>query len=247
MKKSILTNLFLFLFVFTGFSVFAEEMTDKKETSKFSIMADAGFGWSNNLRTEDWLNAYRNLAKANFNPGYQEKEEKSTLIYGGFDLEPRYYTGNIVYGVSIGYHKTTTGKRELTGTQIATTNPLSYKAEASLSMFSVMSTIYYKINKSDTSFLLLGGGLGYYRATLKLKEGFNTNINSYKGNGWTIGWHTQIEYNKTFGNVVLAGGVMSRFAEVWKLEINDSSGNEKYDSSVNMTGIYFYIGAGYLI
>lgn len=247
MKRALLFGLIPAIFIISVLSASAQEM---QTDHSFSVMGFTGFGWSNNLRTEDWQNAGRDWAKTaeyGFNPGYTEEEEKGTFIYGGFDLEPRYFSGNLVYALSLGYHKTTTGERNLSGTQRTTNLPLTYHSEASLSLISLLGTVYYKVNKSDSSFFLLGGGFGYYSATLELQRGFNDDIESYEGNGWTIGWHAQLEYNKTLGNVAFAGGVMSRFAEVWKLDIDDDSGNEVYDSGASISGIYFYVGAGYLI
>lgn len=206
------------------------------------IFVNTGFGWANNLRLADWLNAFENEGKKAVGTNPEVKTDTSNLIYGGFDLEPRYFLGNIVYGLSIGYHNTTKGKREVQGGLGV------YTATADLSFFSMRASAYYRVGLSDSSYILLGGGLGYYRASLSLSvEANGIVLAEGDGTAWTIGWHTGLEYNKKLGPVLLSLGIMSRFAEVWNMEFHQANGDDLYDSSVNLTGIYFYVGAGYMI
>ena len=206
------------------------------------IFVNTGFGWANNLRLADWLNGQEIAGKGAVGTNPEVKSDKSNIIYGGFDLEPRYFTGNIVYGLSIGYHNTTKGEREVQGGLGV------YTATADLSFFSMRASAYYRVGLSDSSFILLGGGLGYYRASLSLNvEANGVVLAEGDGTGWTIGWHAGLEYNKKLGPVFVSLGIMSRFAEVWNMEVDNQNGSELYDASANLTGIYFYVGAGYMI
>ncbi len=207
----------------------------------YGIFANAGFGWANNLRLADWLNAHRDLSTPALGANQVEDEEKNNIIYGGLDIEPRYMSGNLVYALALGFYNTTKGERNVTGALG------SYHSEAELKAFALRASMFYRVGLASGNCVLLGGGFGYYRATLDLAYGYNNNLQSYSGSGWTIGWHTQIEYDITFGSAVVNLGVMSRFAEIWKLEINDSAGNEVYDSGASFSGIYFYAGAGYML
>ncbi len=207
----------------------------------FGVFANAGFGWANNLRLADWLNANRDLFQAAAGANRTEDEEKNNIIYGGIDIEPRYMSGNIGYALALGFYNTTKGERNVTGS-LGT-----YHNEAELKAFALRGSVFYRVGLAGGNSVLLGGGFGYYRASLDLAYGLNGNLQSYSGSGWTVGWHTQVEYDITFGPAVVSLGVMSRFAEIWKLEINDSAGNEVYDSGASFSGIYFYAGAGCML
>lgn len=205
------------------------------------IFVNTGFGWANNLRTADWLNANRDISKPFLGSNIKEDQEENNLLYAGFDLEPRYFSGNLGYGLAFGYYNTTNGSRNISG------SVNRFHADADLTAIAIRPSIYYRVGLDNNNFVLLGGGLGYYRASLKVATGFNNNLESYEGTGWTIGWHAGIEYNWVFGPVVVNCGVMSRFAEIWKLEINKANGDEVYDSGASFSGIYFHVGAGYMI
>ncbi len=209
----------------------------------FGIFGQAGFGFANNLRLADWLNWQNDwIGKPAVGANMKEETDTTNMFYGGLELEPRYFSGNLVYGLSIGFQNTNKGERKVTG------NNGTFQATADLNFFLMKASMYYRVVVSDTSFVLLGGGLGYYRANLELETKFNnTIVNEGSGSAWTIGWHMGIEYNKRLGPVYLSLGLLSRFAEVWNMEFDNQNGNEMIDSSVNLTGFYLYAGVGYMI
>jgi hypothetical protein len=208
----------------------------------FGVFVNTGFGWANNLRMTDWLNAMRDNSKLFLGgTNFTEDQEQNTLLYAGFDVEPRYFSGNIGYGLAFGYYNATNGSRNISG------SVNKFHADADLTAIAIRPSVYYRIGLDNNNYLLLGGGFGYYRASLNVTYGFNDNLESYEGTGWTIGWHAGLEYNWKLGPVVVNLGVLSRFAEIWKLEINKANGDEVYDVGASFSGIYFYVGAGYMI
>ncbi len=209
----------------------------------YSINLQMGFGWAHNIMLADWMNRWRDIFEPTVGVNRDEEQEENSVLYSGFDIEPRMHSGNLVYSLSVGYHNVLNGKRKVTG------NLGTMKIESDLTYISIKATALYRIALSSGNCFLLGGGLGYYRPTLTLDYS-NTATGTYfsrEGTGWTIGWHTQFEYNIAFGNVNVSLGVLSRFAECWNLEVEDQNGDELYDQGVSLTGIYFYVGAGYMI
>jgi hypothetical protein len=207
------------------------------------IFFNTGFGWAHNIMLADWMNEVRDDNEASVGANRTEENEENSVFYAGFDVEPRFFSGKLAYAVSLGYHNAVNGKRKVTG------SAGTVKIESDISYVSLKGTLFYKIDLSGNNYLLLGGGLGYYRPTLTID--FQNTANGYsvsgEGTGWTIGWHTQIEYNITYGKIAVSLGAISRFVEGWNVEVEDQYGNEIYDQGVSLTGIYFYVGAGYMI
>ncbi|MBP7585256.1 MAG: hypothetical protein KBA61_14545 [Spirochaetes bacterium] len=208
----------------------------------YSINLQMGFGWAHNIMLADWMNDVRDLNQFKAGTNQNEENEENSVLYSGFDIEPRIFSGKLVYALSFGYHNALNGKRKVTG------DSGTLKIESDITYISLKGTVFYKIDFSSGNYLLLGGGLGYYRPTLSItySEPSGYTLDG-EGTGWTIGWHTQLEYNITLGKVVMSLGVLSRFVEGWNIEVEDSNGNEFYDQGVSLTGIYFYVGAGYMI
>ena len=99
---------------------------------------------------------------------------------------------------------------------------------------------YYKINRPDSNYLLLGGGLGVYIGTITWNHTVFGNDSDTK---WTIGWQTGIEYHWVWGNVDVYAGLTSRFAEVLNFKVNSDDG--KNNMIAGLTGLNFSAGAGY--
>lgn len=205
----------------------------------FETVITGGGGFANNLRLADWQNLQYDAAKIFLGGNLQEEEKKEAVLYSGVGLEQRFYTGNLVFAPAIAYYQTTRGEREVTGSSG------SYYNQVELKTFSLQSTIYYRIGDIQSNYVLLGGGLGYYQGTLKLEYGFNDSLNRSEGSGWTIGWHSGMEFNHSFGNIVLKAGLISRFAEIYELEVENNQDQKIYDSGASLTGVSLYAGLGY--
>lgn len=247
MKKTAIIAALVFCSMLSAYSLQAQEPGG----TQYGIFLNTGFGWANNLRLEDWLNTNRDYIQNTYSLYFTappvEGDEKGTVLYGGFDIEPRMFLNKLVVGIGLGYHSTTTGERNLSGTNKYTGQPLNWHAEIGMKMVSVRGSAYYKVDLSSGSFILLGGGLGYYHGTLSIKRGFNDNIESHDVSSWTIGWHTGLEYNRRIGHLYVSAGFLSRFAEIYNFKANADDGTELIDTSGNLTGLYLYVGAGYMI
>ncbi|KQC14227.1 MAG: hypothetical protein APR63_05920 [Desulfuromonas sp. SDB] len=231
MKKVIV----LFIILSFSFSLAAQHHSSRY----FETVIIGGGGFANNLRLADWQNLQYDAAKIFLGGNLQEEEKKEAVVYSSIRLEQRFYTGNLVFAPAIAYYQTTRGEREVIG------NTGSYYNQAELKTFSLQSTIYYRIGNIQSNYVLLGGGLGYYQGTLKLEYGFNDSLSRNEGSGWTMGWHSGMEYNHSFGNIVLKAGLISRFAEIYELEVENNQNTKIYDSGASLTGISLYAGLGY--
>ncbi len=225
-----------------------QENSDSGSTdsnSGIGIFFNFGGGFTNNLRLSDWMN--RMAYAQEIIIGGEEDKEKSDepLFYGGYDLEARLFSGNIVYGPAFGYYNVSRGYREVVG------NSTTFKQNVSLDFYAFRGTIYYKISYSNRDFLLLGGGFGYYSGTLEHEFGYysdsGNSVNTSEDSTWTIGWHTCIEYNsRIFDSFAFSIGTMQRFAEALQFDVDNSNDDSDDDINAGLTGLYFYIGLGYL-
>lgn len=215
--------------------------------STFGIFMNLGFGYVHNLRMADWLNATEDWAKLNPLIGAgAEVKEKQPIGCGGFDLESRFFWGNLVLGPSLGYYGVSEGSRDIRGASA------NYYSALKLKMWSLRSSLYYKIVSNSGNYILLGGGLGFYGGKLAVTRTKAIGIGledreTFSDNKWTVGWHSQIEYDWTFGGSwVLNVGLMNRFAYIYNFKVKDNGGNPIFDAGGGLTGLYLYFGAGYM-
>lgn len=229
------------LFVALFFSLTAASYAEEAPSgTTIGIFLNGGLGFANNLRMADRLNARRDAAKILLAGEEDEGQRKEPIGYAGVDLEPRLFLGNLVYAASLGFYNVSTGAREVRG------GGNTYTTELSLQMTAVRGSVYYRVGLSEKSFILLGGGLGYYIGTMEETNTLNGVVQeSDEDTKWTIGWHTALEYNRLlFGSFVFSAGIMSRFAEIYNFQVNEVNDDDKF--SGNITGLYLYIGVGFL-
>ncbi len=235
-RLSVAVYLFVALSLILPSALYAEESSSG---TTIGIFLNGGFGFANNLRMADRMNVRRDAAEIVVSGEEDEGKRKEPIGYAGVDLEPRIFLGNLVYAASLGFYNVSTGAREVRGVGG------TYKTELSLQMTAVRGSIYYKVGLSDKSFILLGGGLGYYIGTMEEINNLNGVEQSDEDTEWTIGWHTVLEYNRLlFGSFVFSAGLMSRFAEIYNFQVNEVDNDDKF--SGNITGLYLYVGVGYL-
>jgi opacity protein-like surface antigen len=206
------------------------------DAPSYGFYATTGFGFANNLRMADYMNARSDAYETALNTHATKKEP---MFCYGFDLEARKFMKNIVYGISIGYLSTTKGSREITSGAVI------YNEELTLKAMSLRGSVYYKIDLDSGNRVLLGGGLGYYYGTMEstINRNFSTNYHK-KDSTWTIGWHSGIEYDIVFGNFNLCFGATSRFVEFYKFKVQE---NNSDDLSGGFTGLNLSVGAGYTL
>lgn len=210
------------------------------DRNKFGININLGGGFANNIRMADYQNMQRDAAKILLGSNITVNDEKNAIFYGGFDIEPRFYMGNLILAPSIGFYNTIKGVREVNG------NLGTYYNSVELKVVSLKTSIYYKIG-NNKNFILLGGGLGFYNGKLDISSGYNGDINVYSGSGSTFGWHSIVEYDHTISNFVLNTGILSRFVEIYELEVENNNNIKIYDSGASLSGSYLYVGFGFLI
>lgn len=228
------------MFILSSALLFSISIWTQHQASRyFETVIVGGGGFANNLRLADWQNLQYDVAKIFLGGNLQEEEKKEAVLYSGFGLEQRFYMGNLVLAPSIHYYQSTQGERKVSGSSG------NYYNKAELKTISFQSTIYYRIGDIQTNYILLGGGLGYYHGTLELEYGFNDSLQQSEGSGGTLGWHSGLEYNHSFGSIVLKAGLISRFAEIYELEVENDQNEKIYDSGASLTGVSLYAGLGY--
>jgi len=172
---------------------------------------------------------------------------KANFTYG-FDLDLRYFFGNIGIGAEVGYH-TAKAKSEVTGSNYVDKTTTTIK----LDVIPVVATVYYKIpvGEASNNFLLVGAGLGYYSGKLDVKYEDNDTIvgdTSYtlKGDQSTIGYHALVEYDYVINSgITFFTGVKVRYVQFDKFEKSGAAITYAGDNiSGGLTGINWYIGAG---
>jgi hypothetical protein len=235
-RLSVAVYLFIALSLILPSALYAEESSSG---TTIGIFLNGGIGFANNIFMADRLNWRSDWAEVTYSGKEDEGERKEPIGYAGVDLEPRLFSGNLVYALSLGFYNVSTGVREVRGAS-------TYRNEISLQMAAFRGSVYFKIGLSDKSFFLLGGGLGYYIGTMEDKIIINgVEQQSDEDTKWTIGWHTALEYNRLlFGSFVFSAGIMSRFAEIYNFQVNEVNEDDKFNG--NITGLYLYVGVGYL-
>ncbi len=230
-----------------GAFIFNEKEADALE-SDIGVFMNSGFGITNNLRLSDYMNSLVEAPGAETILAREEDEgsRSEPLGYVGFDIKARMFTGNVVYGAEYGYYNVNDGHRE-----IKTPGGNNYKHTIDLTFNAFKLSIHYNIQFDNGDFLLLGGSLGYYSGTLKNEWGYYSavadNTISSEDTKWTIGIETGLEYNiKFLDTVLLSMGFCNRFVEVINFDA-DTTNNTKDDKiNAGLTGLYTYVGAGYI-
>lgn len=253
-SSRILSVIFTLFIMITAPSLFAGENFNQPEIGseepaaerEMGLFVDFGSGFTNNLRLSDWMNSLAEMQEVLLMSEEDESTRGEPLLYGGIDIEARFFSGNIVFGPSFGYYDVMQGHREVEG------DTVTYKHDLSLSFIALKTSVYYRIGFSDGNFLLLGGGLGYYNGTLKNEWGYysssgNDEVNSSEDSCWTIGVHTGLEYNiRLFDSFAISAGFINRFAEAFKFDVDVSNDDDDDNINAGLTGVYLYAGAGYM-
>lgn len=226
--------LFCCLILLGAFPVFSQDAGDNAAggDNGLALFVNGGFGIAYNVYLEDAQNEL--VDDWEILPGLPEVKDKSEGAWGytSIGVEPRYFSGNIVYGIPLAYYNVSNSKR------VVSNGITTYESTFVLDMWSVSCTAYYKINRPDSNYLLLGGGLGLYFGTIEWNLAGSVDSDTK----WTIGWQTGIEYHWVWGNVDIYLGATSRFAEIITFRVHDA---EENNMIAGLTGLNFSIGAGY--
>ncbi|MCL1834296.1 MAG: hypothetical protein FWG49_07330 [Leptospirales bacterium] len=173
------------------------------------------------------------------NPGYKGIETTMPYIPVGFDLDFRYFFDSFGIGLQVGSHAAV-AETEAKGSSVP-----KYTATYTLSVIPVVATLFYRFDSdSSNSFVLLGGGVGYYFGTMKV-EGV-----SWAGdfNQSKIGFHALVEYDYAFDfGLTLFAGVKGRYLKFNEFK-DGSNVMRNVDGSkfkAGLTGVVFYFGTGF--
>ena len=226
------------LILFAAMPLFAQDpaAAAAEPESAFSVFVSTGFGFSYNMYLEDTQNELVDGYEKN---GFTEDTGNSSasLLYGGFGINPRYETGNIVLSIPVSYYNVMKSRR----TVVQGASKIISKMD--LAIWSVSFIADYKIRQSDSSYLLIGGGAGYYKGSMYWDVITNGVSDKDSDSSWTIGWQTDLEYHWLFGNIDFYLGATSRFAEIISFSVRDPKNDN--NMVAGLTGLNFSAGIGY--
>lgn len=231
-----------------------------ENSRNFHIAAQLGFGYASNPDMNDSVSVPGNYIANSVNAfaashstqgGFQSHNEKADWNFG-FDIEPRFFLSeSFGFSLSAGYHAAEASS-EITSEHWRD----NAKFRTKLSVIPILGTLYYRSILSDSSFFLLGAGIGYYRATLERQYVDNITISSLYGEDVSfeyessaIGYHARLEFDYTFTMVALYAGVMGRYVHFDKFELEGITLQNAEDSNftANLTGAFMYFGAALMI
>jgi hypothetical protein len=184
---------------------------------------------------------------------FSENSHKKANLPVGFDLDFRFFFGNIGAGFQIGYHLDK-AEYELSASGSSSYSPVKATTAVELWVVPYVGTLFYRVDLgSSNSFVLLGGGLGYYSGKLKVDqklEGTTSSDYAYDDSyrQSKIGFHVLVEYDYAFDfGLTLFAGLKYRYVKFDEFK-DGSYVMTNYDGSklkASLTGVVFYFGTGF--
>jgi len=255
MRKFCFLSVFLLIFFIYSATGFA--FTPNKP--EYQLLLSLVVGYANNKDMNNWAKEAEDYINWLYSGGRLESNLSKANIPVGFDIDFRYFFDDIGLGLQIGYHLTKAeGSPQLSGNfpaPFSRYGTFKVTDTEELIVVPVVATLYYRIDlESENSFVLLGGGIGYYFGTYNScwTESFNgITINEYKLDGFKqskIGFHALVEYDYVFGSgLTLFGGIKYRYVQFDELKkggrtVQNVDGGKL---KAGLTGVAAYIGLGY--
>ena len=259
-KKFGFSGAFLFIFLICNTANFAYGYDEKPS---YQLLISAVMGYANNKAMNnstksvarydaDWLNSLP------VSPQYPSPrfsvDNTSANFSGGCDVDFRYFFDNFGIGLQSGYH-IARAESEMTEPRYVDKSTTTYE----LSVVPVVSTLFYRITRSSNSFILLGGGIGYYFGKVKFDYEDKITIPpnysySFSGKQSKVGVHALIEYDYILDNgITFFGGVKYRYIQFDKFKKGGKVAQELgygpngipvKNLKAGLTGVTAYIGAG---
>jgi len=234
MRKLGFISAFMLFFFIANVTGFADS---NKPDFQVLLSGSLGFAYNKNLidMTSDDADY--------FAPSLAWEEETVIPLWAvlpmGFDLGFRYFPGsNIGLGLEIGSHTLTVESK------MTCEFPDKATVTAELTVRPIVGNIYYRFDSdSSNSFVLIGGGVGYYFGEFKYDIKPNmVPSESYSGKQSKIGFQLLLEYDYVFDiGLTLFGGAKYRY-----VEFDDFNGDFKGSGiKAKLTGVALYIGGGY--
>jgi len=171
----------------------------------------------------------------------------------GFGMDFRYFHDNIGIGFQTGY-SVARADSEMSNPYRSGSSDRSVTA-CKLYVVPIVATLFYRIGlESSKSFVLFGGGLGYYYGRIKFdyedQTSFYPDDRSFRwyGEQSKIGYHILIEYDYVFENdLVIFGGIKGRYVKFDEFkdgnQIRLEYGTNK-KLKAGLTGAVVYFGFG---
>lgn len=263
MKKLGFLSAFIIIFFVANATVFAYSYSEKPS---MQLLVSGALGYAKNSgmdnivknsakKDADDLNDAINLYNATKQPWEPVRpanfysSDNPAKWSKGVDIDFRYFFDNLGFGLEVGYH---TVKSE---SEAKAKSYWSDKLTSTLKLtvVPIAATLFYRIElESPNSFVLLGGGFGYYLGIMnfdwKWKSHEGTH-NSYKKDykQSKIGYHVFIEYDYVFENgFTFFFGLKGRYVKFDEFKDGNLILYEGYNKKLEagLTGVAAYIGAG---
>ena len=242
--------LIFFIYSATGFA------RSEGQLPEYQLLFSLDVGWTNNKDMNDEVKKLAQddmeelkLAPLNYS-NFSDSISKGNLPVG-FDLDFRYFNDNFGIGLQVGYHLTK-AESELSASGSPGYSPVKTTSTIELSVVPVVVTLFYRFESdSSNSFVLVGGGLGYYFGTIsydwKMTGGGTGSDSMPDFKQSKIGFHILLEYDYAFDfGLTLFGGIKARYVQF--NEFKDGSyylENYKHEKfKAGLTGVSLYLGAG---
>lgn len=241
-------------------NILADDDPSSKDTGiKFNIIVDFGLGYAHNPGVSkfnydygnyvfDYVN--RSLIASGNNGGFNGSNMDAGFTYN-YNAELRILFNSFGFSIGTGYYWTNTQSE---AESVYWSDKLRVRSD--LTATPVLATIYYKLrlgdkNTNNYSFLLIGGGAGYYFSKIKLHVDLDSagdDSETYKGNA--IGCHLKVEYNWVLGAYFnIFAGMKGRYVEITKYKDHAFTLTQQDGSNVKagFSGADVYFGIGLMI
>jgi len=253
MRKFGFLSVFVLTFLIysaTGFAYYEESQPPSMQILLSMSVGGAKNGDMTDMVKDDAKYFELDLGSSGYNKFSDIKTTKANLPVG-FDLDFRYFFDNIGVGFQIGYYL---DKAEAKVTASDNTSSLANTTATStmeLWVVPYVGTVFYRLAFSPNSFMLFGGGLGYYKGKITYDLEYTGGIaasdsGTYKQS--KIGYHILAEYDYAFDiGFTLFAGLKAKYVQFDKFKGGGET-LENWDDSkleAGLTGISFYFGLGF--
>ena len=242
--------LIFFIYSATGFAY------SESQLPEYQLLFSLDVGYAYNKDMNDDVDDYTLYAEDDLNTYYSPSsyshkvETTKANLPVGFNIEFRSFWDNIGFGVQVGYHMV---KAE---SKLGGSYPDHDKATSTyeLTVVPIVATLYYRVDfESSNSFVLVGGGLGYYFGNLSVELERQDDLlgiwnkRSFDGSQSKIGAHILVEYDYVFDfGLTLFAGLKARYVQFdeFKDGIYYLKNNSGSKFKAGLTGVSLYLGAG---
>ena len=212
------TNIAILLSIFFVFTLSAQELPEDKKTSKFSISAEAGFG-------------FRTAKVSTSLQGQEYEDEKSMLTGVSFFIAPRYQL-NDSYSVGVTYRQFRASKSSNYLTSINENGTVTVDANQKRNIYYIGPSLHYH-DIQDSAELNMFVSMGYIRYAAGVEIELNNAVYSTtKLTGASIGLEIGVEYLWRIAPNFYAGASLGYTAGALS-KIKEKTGSETQTIKLN--------------